>query len=382
MIIGIDAHNLEGGRTGVGRVLVNLLRQWDKFSLSSGLRFILYFKREIPVDLGLVKPNFQCRLLAPLFGRQSHALFKHFLLWRAAKKDKVDVLFCPDYTAPIFYRGKTGLILHDISYEARPDIFNWPSVWDKILLKKFSRISTRRASAIFTVSEFSKQEVLKYYRVDKDKVFVFLNGIEERFRKIEDRALIEDFKKRYRIKDKLVCFVGSIVNRRHLDKVIAAFAKVGQDMPQYQFFISGRNHTSPFVDIEGQIKELNKKLGREAILRIDFISDDDLPLLYNACDWTIYLSEYEGFGLPVLESMACGTPVITSPVTSIPEVAGDAAIYVKDSNGIEEIERVLRQGLADERLREELIAKGLARQKMFSWEKSARIILDALVGLK
>ena len=380
MKIGIEAYTLEGNRTGVGRVLINILRQWDNFKLPLDLELILYFKKEIPNDLELKKSNFKYKLLKAPLGIQSNALYRHYSLCLEATKDKLDILFCPDYVSPIFYFKKTALILHDISYEAMSEIYNWPSIWDKILLKQFSKISAKRAEYIFVVSEYTKQEVLKYYSVDKDKIFVMPLSVDESFKIIENKEIINNFKKRYRIKDKLICYVGSIVNRRHLDKIIKAFEKIAIKMSEYQFMISGKNHTSPFINIDRLIEEVNQKLNREAILRIDFISNEDLPVLYNISDLTVYLSEYEGFGLPVLESVACGTPAITSPVTSIPEVIGDAGLYVNNPNNIDEIYEKIYKGLINNELREDLINKGLKQVKKFSWQKSAQKCLDVLTN--
>lgn len=380
MRIGIEADKLEGGRTGVGRVLISILQEWDKFDLPADLKFILYFKNEIPDDLELSKSNFEYKLLKAPFNIKSRALFRHYSVSHQAKQDQLDILFCPDYVAPIFYFGKIALILHDISYQVRPDIYNWPSLWDRILLKWFSKISAKRAEWIFAVSNYTKQEILKHYRIDEKKVFVFYNAVNEKFKIIEDEQVLEDFKKRYRIKDKLICSVGSIVNRRHLDKVIEAFVKIGKRMPNYQFLISGRNHTSPFIDIDKLIRQVNQELNREAIIRIDFTDDKDLPLLYNAADLLIWLSEYEGFGLPILEAMACGAVVVASRTTCLPEIAGSAAIYVERIKDVDEIERAIYQGLTDMELREDLISQGLQRKNLFSWRKTARRILDVLTG--
>ena len=380
MKIGIEAYTLEGNRTGVGRVLINILRQWDNFELPLDLELILYFKKEIPNDLGLKKSNFKYKVLKSPLGIQSNALYRHYSLCLEATKDKLDILFCPDYVSPIFYFKKTALILHDISYEAMSEIYNWPSIWDKILLKQFSKISAKRAKYIFVVSEYTKEEVLKHYMVDENKIFVVYNAVDNKFKIIEDKEIINNFKKRYKIKDKLICYVGSIVNRRHLDNLIKVFEKIVIKMPEYQFMISGKNYTSPFVDIDRLIKEVNQKLNKEAILKTDFISNEDLPVLYNISDLTIYLSEYEGFGLPILESIACGTPVITSPVTSIPEVIGDAGIYVDNPNSIDEIYEKIHTGLNDGQLRDDLINKGLEQVKKFSWQKSAQKCLDVLTN--
>ncbi len=379
MKIGIDAHNLEGQRTGVGRVLINLLQQWKSFNLPSDLSFILYFKKEIPDDLNLSDSLFEKKILQAPFNFQSNALFMHWFLPRAAQKDKVDILFCPAYIAPLFYSGKIALILHDIIYEARPELYNWPSLWDRILLKWVSKISARKAQIVFTPSEFSKKEVLEHYQVNPEKVFVILEAADSIFRQITDQNKLATVKRKYKIKDKFIFYVGSIFNRRHLAEIIRAFGLLAPQLTDYQFLVVGVNHTAPFIDIDGLVKEVNQKIGRQAVLRQDYLKGRDLVTLYNAADLLVWLSDYEGFGLPVLEAMACATPVVTSSLASLPEVAGEAAIYLQDNSNIEAMVYAIYQGLTNQELRQELVAKGLSRAQSFSWAKCARITLDALV---
>ena len=369
MKIGIDAREIEKRPTGVGRVLHSLLKEWNNFGLG-GVKFILYFKEHVP-DLDLSE-KFERKLLS--FPIQRNGLFLHYLLPRAAKKDKIDILFCPGYVAPIFYKGNIALELHDIIYQARPELYNWPSIVDRIFLKKVSQISAKKAQVILTCSEFSKKEIIKHYQVNPKKVFSIPLATNQSFQPIQDREKLEEIKRKYKVKDKFILYIGSIFNRRHLPEVITTFKKVSQELPNYQFLIIGKNHTSPFINIE---KMIDKK-----IIRKDYLEEGDLPLIYNAADLLIWLSDYEGFGLPVLESMACGTPVVTSRAASIPEMAGKAAIYVEDNGNIDQIEKAIKKGLIDNILREELIEKGLEQSKKFSWEKCARETLDALVSIR
>jgi len=377
--IGIDAHNLEGRRTGVGWYLFNLLKQWNRFALPREIKFILYFKKEIPVDLNLSVDFFEKKILKAPFSLQSNAFFLHWSLMRAAQKDRIDVLFCPAYLAPRFYRGRMALTLHDIIYEAHPEMYNWPSRWDKILLKRFSKISARKAKIIFTPSRFSQKEIIKYYHLSPEKIIVTPLGVDEAIKEIKDEKKITQIKQKYQIKNKFIFYVGSIFNRRHLPETIRAFERVAFDLPQYQFLIIGVNHTNPFVDIEKLVNDVNRRLKRKAVLRQEYVSQGDLVLLYNAADLLIWLSDYEGFGLPVLESIACGTSVVTSACASLPEVGGAAALYVKDNQSIDEIERELRRGLTDDRLRKRLINQGRKRIEDFSWKDCAQKTLDALL---
>jgi len=376
MLIGIDAHNLEGNRTGVGRYLFNLLKNWSSADrLPSDVKFTLYFKDKISEDL---PPSslFEKKLLKV----GSTAKFMHWDLCRAAKKDKVDILFCPGYIAPIFWRGKLALTLHDIIYEAHPEWFEWRSPADKILLKWVSRRSAKKASVIFVPTEFSKQEVIKYYKAEPEKIILTYEAVDPGLVGNElDRNRASG---RYGIEKKFAFFVGSIFNRRHLPEVISAFGRLAKEKPDYQLFISGKDRTKPKQGIDSLISLSNEEIGRKAILRVDFAGDNDLKLLYRNCDFFIWLSDYEGFGLPPLEAMINGAPTITSDNTSLKEVATSSSLLIKNNSDTDEIYQAMKKIIEDDALRSQLIKKGKEQASKFSWEKCAEETLDALVRLK
>jgi len=377
MKIGIDCHNLEGYRTGPARYLMNLLKYWTKTNVELDIKLILYFKNQAPNDIP-ESPNFQKKVLKS----NSNALFMHYFLPQAAKKDKIDILFCPNYIAPIFYKGKIALVLHDIIYEAQPNLYNWPSVFDKILLKKVSKISAKKAEIIFTCSQFSKNEILKYYKINPDKVFVIPLAADEKFKPLKREYIINiisDIKDKYRIKNKFIFYVGAIFNRRFIPETIKAFAKIADRFPEYQLLIGGPNYTKPFIDIDSLIKKTNKNIGREAVLHINYINDKDLVLLYNIADVFVWLSLYEGFGLPPLEAMACGTPVLSTKKTSLAEVLGDYPVWVENPKDIEEISKKISIILVDKKLREKMVEKGQEQIKKFSWKKTAEKTLKILL---
>jgi len=371
MLIGVDAHNLEGKRTGVGRYVFNLLQEWSKLSEN---KFVLYFKSEIPQDIPKSE-FFECKLLKV----GSAAKFTHWSLPRAAKKDKVDILFCPAYVAPLFYKGKVALTLHDISYEARPEEFNWPSLADKILLKWASKKAAQRASVIFTPSEFSRQEVIKYYGIPAEKIVATpLSADSSLFlspEKLEEK--IAAIKEKYSLGDKFIFYVGSIFTRRHLTEIIQAFEQLAV-VSQCQLLIGGQDYTDGKA-VDKLAKKVNNKLKYEAILRVDFIGDEELKLLYSACAFFIWLSDYEGFGLPPLEAMAIGVPVITSDSTSLKEVAGQAALLIKNNFDTGEIYQAMKSLAENESLRQELIQKGKEQAAKFSWPSCAEKTLEKLL---
>lgn len=347
MKIGIDAHNLEGQRTGTGRYLMNLLKYWNK---QNKVEFVLYFKNNVPEDIPK-SDNFQKKVL----NTNSNALFMHYFLSRAAKKDNIDILFCPNYIAPLFCKRKIGLVLHDIVYQARPDLYNWPSVLDKVLLKKVSKISARKAQIIFTCSQFSKKEILKHYKVNPEKIFVVPLAADDKFTPLE-----------LDVKKKFIFYVGAIIKRRFVPQAIQAFKKLKNKLPEFKFLIVGRNHT-------------NHKIEGEGIIRKEHINDQDLNLLYNTASLFIWLSEYEGFGLPPLEAMACGVPVLSTKKTSLAEVLGDYPVWVNNPKDINEISDKVYRILTDKTLQQKLIKKGIEQARRFSWEKTAQETLELLI---
>jgi glycosyltransferase involved in cell wall biosynthesis len=392
MTIAVDARSLEGQKTGVGRYLINLLKYWKG---EKDIRFILYFQNSIPKDKILKSKNFIKKIIENPINLKSNAFWQHFTLPANLKKGRSNFFFSPSYLLPFFCPIKSAVTIHDVSYEARPE---WFSLSNRILLKKMSFRAARKAEIIFTPSNFSKKEIIKYYKINPEKIKVTPLGTGESFKKNSAKFLsqnnstnvqnnykfidsedIKKIKEKYGIKDKFIFYVGSIFNRRHLAEIIKAFEKL--NLPDYQFLIIGKNYTYPFINLEKQIQKTNNFLKRGAIIRKDYLPDKDLILIYNSASLFIWLSDYEGFGLPILESMACAAPVVTNKAGSIPEAAGNAAIFVENPNDFEEISQAIYKVLADENLRKDLIEKGFQQVKKFSWQKCAKETLDCITAL-
>lgn len=399
----------------MGRYLSNLLCGWGK--LSVGQEFVLYFKDYIPDDVPK-NNNFESKILKS----KSTAFFMHRLLPKAAEKDGIDLFFSPSYILPlkISKKIKTAVTIHDISYEAHPEWFSWQN---NILLRFVSKKSAQRADIIITPSEFTKKEILKHYQVNPDKVFVVPLAADQKFRyypsadekfgccsfagfeaesghgvakgderRAKPRSRLaganEESKKiipellsilnKYKIKSKFIFYIGAIFNRRFIPECIEAFKQIAKKIPEHQFLISGTNYTHPFVDIDYIIKKANEDIGREAILHIDYVDENDLVYLYNAADLFIWLSSYEGFGLPPLEALACGTPVITTKMGSLAEAVGESAVFVSNPEDVKEISKAMGKVLSDEQLSIELIEKGLKQAQKFSWKKTAKETLKIL----
>ncbi|PJE59642.1 MAG: hypothetical protein COU85_02600 [Candidatus Portnoybacteria bacterium CG10_big_fil_rev_8_21_14_0_10_44_7] len=368
MRIGIDGHSLEGQRTGVGRVLFNLLWQW---AAEKQIEFFLYFKTEIPDDLPQTK-NFHFRLT----GQTSDFLFNQLTFPWVAKKDRCDWLFCPAYQIPLFSTKKRAVIIHDIIYRARPDWYNWHSFLEKIIYSYIFKKSARQARVIIVPSEATKKEIMRFYGVPSEKIKKCRWAADDSFQKQAiSLAKQELIRRRYQIGGKFILTVGSLFYRRHPRDLIRAFARFARKN-NYQLLIVGQDYSGQNID--GLIAAANKKLKCRAIVRQDHCrSDHDLAALYNLAQFFIYLSDYEGFGLPVLEAMRCGLPVITSAKSSLLEIAGRSAFLVKE-NSTAAILAALRQVAADSKLQTNLAVSGQKWAGEFSWAKASKCILQSL----
>ncbi|MCJ7652210.1 MAG: glycosyltransferase family 4 protein, partial [Actinobacteria bacterium] len=314
--------------------------------------------------------NFEAKVVSRPLGLQSWTLYQHLSLPVDARRDGALVLFCPMYVGPLFSYNKIVLTLQDISYEACPEVSRNLSLGDQIYLRRVSRWSAKKAAAVLVPSEFTKREVLKHYTINPHKICLTRLGVEERFTTCGDANTLTEIRRKYGIRGKMILFVGAIFSRRHIPELIKAFEALSRKIRGCELIIIGRNYTKPHVDIDGLMSRVNGARGT-SVRRFEMVSDDELVAFYNVADLTIYLSDYEGFGLPVLESMACGTPVVTTRRGSLPEVAGDAAIYVSDPTDVNEISEAVHRGLTDKKSRQALIDKGLERVKKFKWGKCA-----------
>lgn len=377
MKIGIDAHNLEYEQTGVARYLLNMLITWK--DRKDDNEYILYFQNKIPKNKILSSPKFRKKILKNPFGIKSNALWIHHSLPKALKKDCAEILFSPSYISPFLYRGKLAIALHDICYEAHPE---WFSPLNKILLKEISKHSAQKADIIFTISQHSKSEIIKYYKVDPQKVYINYCAPDKKFQPTQDQKAIKEIKDKYKIKNEFIFYIGSMFNRRYIPEILQAFQKIKEKHPDYQLLLIGRNHTYPHIKIEKQIAIINKYFKEDAVLHHDNIAkDSDLNLLYNAAKITIYLSSYEGFGLPPVESMACGTPVITNKATSLAEVGNNAVLFVIPQN-INNIAEGIEKLITDTTFYNTLKEKGLKKAAEFSWEKSALATINIIEDIE
>ena len=280
-------------------------------------------------------------------------------------KNRISVLHSPAYVSPVFKICPYVMTIHDLSFMLFPEMFI--STY-RLYLKILMPLSVKRADLIIAVSEHTKQDIIKILKVPEEKIKVIYEGAEERFYKSHSPYLIKSFIKKNNLPEKFILFVGTLEPRKNLKGLLKAYSIYSKrtDKP-LKLVLTGMKGWL-YNDVFELIETLNLK---DNVIFTGYLSDDEMPYLYNAASLFVYPSFYEGFGLPVVEAMACGTPVIASNVSSLPEVLGNAGILI-DPNNIEEIALAIQNILEDDKFRHELIEKGLTRAKDFSWDKAAQ----------
>ena len=269
---------------------------------------------------------------------------------------------------PLRTRCPTIVSVMDLSFLTQPHTHRW---FNRTYLALFARLSCRKAARVITISEHTKRDVMNYFGVAPDRIDVTPLGVTENFRRLPDESIAR-FKQDHKIGEQAVFFLGSIEPRKNLTRLIEAFAQLNLQSPisnlqSPQLFIGGSLGWK-YDETLARFQSLG--LGQQVQL-IGRVAETDLPKWYSACNAFVYPSLYEGFGLPVLEAMACGAPVITSNVTSLPEVLGDAGIVVEPTD-IAALAAALSQVLCQPQLQTELRAKAIQRAAQFTWQRTAQ----------
>ena len=279
-----------------------------------------------------------------------------------AKKERLDLIYNPKLSVPFFTRCKTVLVMHGAEQFAVPWAYKW---YDRMYFSVANRLYCKRANAIISMTHTGAKDIARYMGANPRKLHVVYEAYNEHCR-VLDRADTAGVKKKYSLPDRFLLFVGGLNPVKNFGNVLKAYKQVQARCP-HKLVVVGFKRWKYERDLE-----LIEQLGlRDQILFTGFVPDDDIPAFYNLADLFLFPSLYEGFGIPVLEAMACGCPVVTTKSGCSPEVAGDAAILV-DPYSSDEIAKAIQQVLLDERVREGLIEKGYQRAKQFSWEKCAK----------
>ncbi|MEJ5187313.1 MAG: glycosyltransferase family 1 protein [Candidatus Geothermincolales bacterium] len=364
MIVGVEGRTLQGPRYGVARFLKNVLSHMAR--LGADDLFYVYLSQDV-ADPGIGAPNVTFKVLR----RAPSITWRHVRMPLEMRRDRVDVHFSPTYFVPLWRVCPEVVTVHDISFKAHPE---WFSRDRRFLFDDLFWRAVKRAEWVLTPSEFSRGEIAHYLGIEPTKIKVVPNAPEEAFRPVDDPAALEGIRKKYGLKERFILTVGAIHTRRNLERLVRAvhLASSRTGEPLQLVVVGIPAPFSPPVDFVGEAERLGMA---EDVIHLDYVPEEDLVLLYNACSLFAYPSLYEGFGLPVVEAMACGAPVACARSSALPEVGGDAVLYF-DPLDVEDMGEAVIKGLGG--MAEELREKGLERARMFSWKRTSEEIYAVL----
>ncbi len=300
---------------------------------------------------------------------KTRLLWEQVVLPYLCRKYKTDVLFCPNYIIPLFtFNLKTVVVLHDSSFFPHSNLFPH----SRRMLKSIIKYSVKRANKVIAVSHFTKKDTVKYVGSYGEKIFVVHNAVHKRFVTALSEKEINEIIKKYKIRNRYILFIGFMEPRKNINRLIDAYTLIADQISEDLVIAGGGGwwQSSTYKKIaDSKIKDRISLLG--------YVENPDLPALYRGATIFAFPTLYEGFGIAALESISCGTPVLASDNTSLPEVVKNAGVYVDPFN-VEDIADKLLNILVDSKQLSQLKANCPYVSKQFSWELSAKKTLEVL----
>jgi glycosyltransferase involved in cell wall biosynthesis len=356
--IGIDVRKIND--FGIGTHIQNIVK--NLAAIDSSHEFLLFHHFSEINHLELDNPRF----FHIVDRSPKYSLREHLSLPIKMKQYDLDLFHSPHYVLPIIHHCPTIVTIHDVIHLLFPQYL--PSRMAHSYAKMMMFASTKSAAKVITVSQSSKQDIVRYLKIPPDKIEVIYNAVSDIYKPMRSPDLRAKLQEHFGLSGDYLLYVGNLMPHKNLKRLIYAYYRllrqinrdiklviVGEGIPHYR-----------------ELKLLAYDLGlKDKIMFLGFIAREWLPILYNEATVFVFPSQYEGFGLPPLEAMACGTPVVTSNTSSLPEVVSDAGLLI-DPYNIDELVDAMERCIMDQKLRGELIEKGLRRVKHFSWERTAR----------
>jgi len=379
MRIGIDGRYIQDHFPGIGRYTYSLIRALAQ--VASDDSFIVLHNpalRNTRYDVAALARHANVTLVpvdVPTFSTAEQTR----LPW-IVRRLRLDVLHSPYYIKPYLLPCPSVVSLYDLISARYPEYL--PSPWARRAFAATTRLAITTARRLITLSAASRRDLVELYGVPPERVTVTPLAADERFQPIAEAKILEAVRRKYDLPERFVLYLGSNKPHKNLVRLIQVWSLVlspQSSVPNLQSAICNlqlvvAGHWDPRYP-QAQQKATELGLG-EAVRFLGDVSEADLPALYNLATVFAFPSLYEGFGLPPLEAMACGTPVVCANTSSLPEVVGDAALLF-DPLDVQAMAATIAQALSDASLRAALRARGLARARLFSWERTARETLAA-----
>ncbi|MFA6636818.1 MAG: glycosyltransferase family 1 protein [Candidatus Omnitrophota bacterium] len=345
---------------GVYRYVKNLLLALDKINADNFEFYLIHNDDRIKGAFSNIS-----ELYVPTKNRAS---FDYIFSLRLLLKNKFDTVVYLKNVIPIthfFLNGRKINLVYDLGYFEK-GLKAYP-LTDTLFMRIFMKTSCNLADSILTISNSTKEDVHKKFNIKRTKIGVIWGGVENNFKALENENYLEDVRMKFNLSRPFLFYSGSLSPRKNVDRMLKAFELVRGKIP-HDLVMSGFK-TLP--------EKLLRMFSKDRVKVLGYVREEELVALYNMADVYLYASLYEGFGLPIIEAQSCGCPVITSGITSMPEVAGDGAVIV-DPKNVHQIAASMLRIIEDEDFRSALISKGFKNAKKFSWEKCAQALVGAI----
>jgi glycosyltransferase involved in cell wall biosynthesis len=348
---------------GVGNYIKHLVACLSK--LDSKNEYLLFASRENDHHLKHLGGNFRVQY-APS-NRTIRLAWEQLILPRRLKRERIDVYHGTTFVTPLHKTSRQVVSIHDMTFYLTPERH---SLHKRVYFRAMIPKAVRGSDRVIAISESTKRDLLRLLDVEADKISVVPLGVDSRFSPAVDEAVLAGVREKYNLPSKFILFVGMIEPRKNLQILLDVYEAAGLD-EDIDLVLAGNLGW----DYQGLLRKIADSPVSHRIRMLGYIADADLPALYTLATLFVYPSVYEGFGLPVLEAMACGTPVVTSNVSSLPEVAGDAAVLFDPSDS-RSLASALQEVLGSSQLRKSMSERGRQRAQLFTWERTAQKTLE------
>jgi glycosyltransferase involved in cell wall biosynthesis len=360
--IGIDARKLHD--FGIGTYIRNLLRQLVR--MDHDTEFVLLCRPLDRQTLSLLGENFR----PVVETAANYSIAEQFKIPWALRRERVELFHAPHYVLPPLVSCRSVVTIHDCIHLMFPQYL--PSRLALAYARTSIMMASKRANRVLTVSESSKRDILRFVDVPADKIDVIYNAYDEQFGVEPREEDVVRVRERYQLHDEFVLYAGNVKPHKNLERLIDAFHIVrNRGLDHLKLVLIG-DEISKYAALR---RAVHQHQLHKYVRFLGYLPEATLAVMYRLAGVFVFPSLYEGFGLPPLEAMASGTPVVTSNVSSLPEVAGDAAVLVDPYDPVAIADGIYTV-LTDEAIRRDLRQKGIARASQFSWEQSVRRVRE------
>jgi len=369
MRIGIDTREIQNGViTGIGRSLANLINYFIKYDTQHTL--ILFSEKSLPI-------NSNNKVRQVNLKKCSTFIWDQMKLLKALKKHAIDLFYSPYYKIPLFSDVPSVSQILDLMFLIHPPYKKNLNLGQKIYYTVFGKVFARKSISIITDSQHAKNDIIKQWKVNPQKIIVIPLGLADRYKPVTDKNLLKRVRSKLNLPQNYILYLGNFKPHKNVSSLIQAYKVIETKFPEYKLVLAGT------LDKHGiKIKNYAAQQGlKNKVLFTDTVREKDFPeAMISMADLFVFPTLYEGFGLPPLEAMACGTPVVASNLTSIPEVLGDAGILVNPMD-IGELAEAISDLLKDSEKRAKYSKNGLKRAKKFREKDTTGKLYEHIISI-